>query len=149
MKVGFAAPVSGSWATPANIVTVAGRAEALGYDSLWTFQRLLAPVDHSWGEPYRSVLDPVATLGYLAAVTSRIRLGVAVLNLPFASPALLAKQLSTVDVLSAGRLDIGLGNGWAEPEFLASGVSCRAGRRSRRGVPDRADRPVHRAGRRA
>src|SRR3954463_4293422 len=111
MKVGFAVPVSGSWATPGNIATVATRAETLGYHGLWTFQRLLAPPGTGYGEPYRAVLDPVATLGYLAGLTRRIRLGVAVLNLPFASPALLAKQLSTVDVLSAGRLDIGLGNG--------------------------------------
>jgi probable F420-dependent oxidoreductase len=122
MLIGFAAPVSGTWATPDNLRRVALRADELGYHSLWTFQRLLSPVDGSWGEPYRSVLDPVAALGYLAALTSRVRLGVAVLNLPFASPALYAKQLSTLDVLSGGRLDIGLGNGWAELEFAASGA---------------------------
>ncbi len=122
MKVGFAAPVSGTWATTENIRRVATRADELGYHSLWTFQRLLSPVDGSWGESYRSVLDPVATLGFLAAVTNRIRVGVAVLNIPFASPALVAKQLATVDVLSGGRLDVGLGNGWAELEFAASGV---------------------------
>jgi probable F420-dependent oxidoreductase len=130
MKIGFAAPVSGSWATPDNVRRVAQRADQLGYHSLWTFQRLLSPVDGSWGEPYRAVLDPVATLGYLAALTNRARLGVAVLNTPFTSPVLLAKQLSTVDVLSAGRLDIGLGNGWAELEFTATGVD--PGRRGRR-----------------
>jgi probable F420-dependent oxidoreductase len=131
MKLGFAVPVSGSWATPDNIAAVATRAETLGYHGLWTFQRLLAPPGTGYGEPYRAVLDPVATLGYLAGLTRRIRLGVAVLNLPFASPALLAKQLSTVDVLSGGRLDIGLGNGWAEPEFAASGVTAhRAGPRA-------------------
>jgi len=122
MKMGFAVPVSGAWATPAHVRRVATRAEQLGYHSLWTFQRLLSPPDDSWAPVYRSVLDPVAALGYLAALTDRIRLGVAVLNLPFASPALLAKQLSTLDILSDGRLDVGLGNGWAELEFAASGV---------------------------
>lgn len=125
MKIGFALPVSGSWATPANVLHVARRAEELGYHSLWTFQRLLAPVDASWGEMYRSVLDPLVVLGYAAAVTTRPRLGVAVVNMPFVSPVLLAKQTATVDVLSGGRLDVGLGLGWAEEEYVASGVTKR------------------------
>jgi probable F420-dependent oxidoreductase len=131
VKIGFALPVSGSWATPDTIAHVAGRAEELGYHSLWTFQRLLSPVDGSWGEMYRSVHDPLVTLGYAAAVTRRARLGVAVVNLPFVSPVLLAKQSTTVDILSGGRLDLGLGLGWADEEFVASGVSKRhQGRRA-------------------
>lgn len=134
MQIGFGVPVSGSWATPENQLRIAARAEELGYASLWTFQRLLYPAQPSagpWGEPYRSVLDPVATLGFLAARTSRIRLGVAVLNMPFFSPALLAKQLSTLDILSDGRLDAGLGIGWAREEYAASGVPYTArGRRA-------------------
>jgi probable F420-dependent oxidoreductase len=122
VKIGFALPVSGSWATPENVRYVAGRAEALGYHSLWTFQRLLSPVDGSWGEMYRSVLDPLVTLGYAAAITTRARLGVAVINAPFVSPVLLAKQAVTLDRLSGGRLDLGLGLGWADEEYLASGV---------------------------
>ncbi len=62
------------------------------------------------------------TLAYLAAQTSRVRLGVAVLNMPFASPVLTGKQLTSLDLLSGGRLDIGLGNGWAEEEFEATGA---------------------------
>ncbi|MFB9902554.1 TIGR03619 family F420-dependent LLM class oxidoreductase [Allokutzneria oryzae] len=131
MRIGFAAPVSGSWATRPNLVRVARRAEELGYHSLWTFQRLLAPLDASWGEPYRSVHDPVVTLSYLAGVTRRIRLGVAVLNLPFFSPVLLAKQLATLDIVSEGRLDVGLGIGWSAEEFAAVGVDPRGrGRRA-------------------
>jgi probable F420-dependent oxidoreductase len=125
VKIGFGAPVSGSWATPENLAHVARRAEQLGYHSLWTFQRLLSPVDAGWGETYRSVHDPVASLAYLAALTSRIRLGVAVINLPFVAPVVLAKQLATVDLLSGGRLDAGLGNGWADEEFAATGASKR------------------------
>src|SRR5882757_646380 len=101
----------------------ARRAEELGYQSLWTFQRLLSPVDGSWGEMYRSVQDPLITLAHAAAVTSRVRLGVAIINLPFTSPVLLAKQAATLDIMSGGRLDLGLGLGWAEDEFAASGVS--------------------------
>jgi probable F420-dependent oxidoreductase len=72
---------------------------------------------------YRSVLDPMVALGFAAARTSRIRLGVAILNLPFVSPAYLAKQATTVDVLSGGRLDLGLGIGWMPEEFAVTGGS--------------------------
>ena len=123
MKIGFGVPVSGSWATTENLVRVAERAEELGYHSLWTFQRLLSAVDGSWGESYRSVQDPLVTMGYLAAITSRIRIGVAVLNMPFFSPALLAKQTTTLDILTNGRLDVGLGLGWADEEYAAVGVT--------------------------
>jgi probable F420-dependent oxidoreductase len=123
VKIGFALPVSGSWATPANIVHVARRAEELGYESLWTFSRLLSPVDASMGEMYRAVTDPMVTLGFAAAVTTEARLGVAVVNMPFISPVLLAKQAATVDILSNGRLDMGLGLGWSDPEFTASNVT--------------------------
>jgi probable F420-dependent oxidoreductase len=67
------------------------------------------------------------SLGYLAAATSSIRLGVAVVNHPFASPLLLAKQAATIDVLSGGRLDLGVGIGWLPEEFTGSGAAM-AGR---------------------
>ena len=127
MHIGFAVPISGSWATVDNIDEIARSAESAGYHSLWTFQRLLAGVDESGAHQllpqYRSVLDPVSLLAYLAAITVRPRLGVAVLNLPFAAPVVTAKALTTVDVLSGGRLDIGLGTGWQAPEFEATGVT--------------------------
>ncbi|MGW4642394.1 TIGR03619 family F420-dependent LLM class oxidoreductase [Sphaerisporangium sp. NPDC004334] len=132
MRIGFGVPVSGSWATPANMLRVARRAEELGYDSLWTFQRLLYPVGHPMGPVYRSVQDPLVTLAYLAGVTERARLGVAVLNMPFFSPALLAKQLATLQQVSGGRLEAGLGLGWLPEEFVASGVPMRG--RGRRAV---------------
>ncbi|WP_189237153.1 TIGR03619 family F420-dependent LLM class oxidoreductase [Planomonospora parontospora] len=122
MRIGFAVPVSGSWATPANMVRIARRAEELGYHELWTFQRLLYPQGHPMGPVYRSVHDPVVTLAYLAGATSRVRLGVAVLNMPFFSPALLAKQLASLQAVSGGRLDAGLGLGWLPEEFAASGT---------------------------
>jgi probable F420-dependent oxidoreductase len=132
MRIGLGAPVSGGWATPANLARFAGRAEELGYDSLWTFQRLLVGADHGLAPVYRSVLDPMLALAYAAAYTSRIRLGVAVVNMPFVSPVVLAKQATTLDVLSGGRLDLGLGNGWYEPEFIATGST--AARRAARAV---------------
>ncbi|MFI1386260.1 TIGR03619 family F420-dependent LLM class oxidoreductase [Embleya sp. NPDC020886] len=131
MRIGFAAPVSGGWAGPAEIAHIARTAERLGYHSLWTYQRLFGAVDGSWGEAGRSVHDPLITLAYIAAHTSRIRLGVAVLVMPLYAPAVLAKQLTSLDVLSAGRLDVGVGNGWADEEFAAAGVSAHGvGRRA-------------------
>jgi probable F420-dependent oxidoreductase len=121
MRSGFGAPVSGSWATPDGLASFAARAEALGYASLWTFQRLLVPEGSAMEPVYHSVLDPMVALGYAAAVTSGIRLGVAVLNMPYLSPVYLAKQAVTVDVLSEGRLDLGLGLGWMPEEFTATG----------------------------
>ncbi|NUR70007.1 MAG: LLM class flavin-dependent oxidoreductase [Hamadaea sp.] len=121
MKLGVGLPVSGSWATPDRILPIAVRAEELGYDSLWTFQRLLAP--EGLADQYRSVLDPLLPLAFVAAQTWRIRLGVAVVNLPFLSPVILAKQLATLDVLSGGRVDAGIGTGWQPEEFTATGAS--------------------------
>jgi probable F420-dependent oxidoreductase len=127
MLLGFGVPVSGAWATPGNQVRLVRRAEELGYRSAWTFQRLLVPAEpepdpRSGMEVYRSVLDPVVSLAHLAGTTSRIRLGLAVLNMPFFSPVLMAKQLASLDVVAGGRLDVGLGIGWSRVEFAASGV---------------------------
>jgi probable F420-dependent oxidoreductase len=123
MRIGFGAPVAGAWATPGYLGSFAERAETAGYASLWSFQRLLVPEGSGMEPVYRSVLDPMVALGYVAARTSRIRLGVAVVNLPFVSPAVLAKQATTLDVLSGGRLDLGLGIGWMPEEFTAAGAS--------------------------
>ncbi|MGZ4649149.1 MAG: TIGR03619 family F420-dependent LLM class oxidoreductase [Kineosporiaceae bacterium] len=120
--LGFGLPVSGVWATPDTVDVIARRAEELGYGSLWTYSRLLAPAGTDWGPQYRSVLDPVVALAYAAAVTSNARLGTAVINAPFLPPALLAKQLASLDVLAGGRLDVGLGLGWAREEFTAVGA---------------------------
>jgi probable F420-dependent oxidoreductase len=120
--LGFGLPVSGSWATPANMLHVARRAEELGYASLWSFQRVLYPAEGGLGPQYRSVHDPVVPLAYVAAATSRVRLGTAIVNAPFLAPAVLAKQLTSLDIVSGGRLDAGLGAGWAPDEFTAAGI---------------------------
>ncbi|MDA0170118.1 TIGR03619 family F420-dependent LLM class oxidoreductase [Solirubrobacter taibaiensis] len=113
MLIGFGLPVSGSWAAPDAIVHVARLAEELGYASLWTFQRVLGD---------ESVLDPLVTLAHVAGHTDRIRLGTATICAPFIAPALLAKSLSSLDVLSGGRLDVGLGMGSRREEYAAAGV---------------------------
>jgi probable F420-dependent oxidoreductase len=140
MRLGFGLPVAGAWATPENMLAVAREAESLGYHSLWTLQRILyasAPRNEyasapggSWPAYFESVADALVTLGYVAAATSRIRLGTAVVNLPYYSPVLLAKQLATLDVVSGGRLTVGAGVGWSEDEYAAAGVPFR--RRGRR-----------------
>jgi probable F420-dependent oxidoreductase len=134
VRLGFALPVSGSWATPANCVLIAREADERSYASLWTFQRLLSPLD-AGGEPtldpqYRSVHDPLALLAYVAGQTSTVRLGVAVVNMPYYAPVVLAKMLTTIDHLAGGRLDVGLGIGW-QPEELAAVGSTTAERGAR------------------
>jgi probable F420-dependent oxidoreductase len=140
MRLGFGLPVAGGWATPENMVAVAREAESLGYHSLWTVQRILypsAPRNEYPGSPggpwpayFESVADSLVALGYVAAATSRIRLGTAVVNPTYYSPVLLAKQLATLDVVSGGRLTVGAGLGWSEDEYAATGVPFR--RRGRR-----------------
>jgi probable F420-dependent oxidoreductase len=123
MRIGFGAPVSGIWATPDNLAAFAASAEAAGYASLWTFQRLIVPEGSAMEPVYHSVLDPMVAVGFLAAATRRIRLGVAVVNMPYLAPSYLAKMAATADVLSRGRLDLGLGIGWMPEEFIVADAS--------------------------
>jgi probable F420-dependent oxidoreductase len=135
MDLGFALPYTGSWATPQNQATVARRADELGWSCLWAAQRLLYPdtplneypaaPGPTWPPMFRSLLDPVVSLTYAAALTSRIRLGTASLMLPLFSPVLLAKQLATLDVLSGGRLNVGVSLGWSKDEYAATGTPFR------------------------
>jgi probable F420-dependent oxidoreductase len=122
VDLGFALPTSGAWATPGNIATIGRAADERGFRTLWTFQRVLFPTAFELPAVYRSVLDPLVTLGFAAAVTDRIRLGLAVVNGPFYAPAVLAKQLAAIDVLSGGRLDAGIGLGWSADEYAAAGI---------------------------
>lgn len=121
MELSLALPTSGAWATPANIAAIAREADdANGFRGVWTFQRWLASDDLA--DVYQSVLDPMIALGFAAAVTSRVRLGLAVVNAPFYAPVALAKQFAALDVLSSGRLDAGVGLGWLPAEYAAAGV---------------------------
>jgi probable F420-dependent oxidoreductase len=130
VKVGTGLPLAGPWATPEHMRETAVLAERLGYASLWTFQRLLHPLDEEWGPSYHSVHDPITSLAYVAGATSTIRLGLAIVNVPFYAPIVLAKALTTLDHVSGGRLDVGLGLGWSPQEFAAVGVdSARRGAR--------------------
>jgi probable F420-dependent oxidoreductase len=132
MRLGFALPQVGSNAGPDSLVQVARRAEELGFDNLWVLDRILFPVnprlpypigDGSLPEQYKQTLDPLETLTFAAAHTRRIGLGTSVLNLPWYNPVLLARRLTTLDVLSRGRLRVGFGLGWSPDEYEAAGVS--------------------------
>src|SRR5262244_1327408 len=132
MRLGFALPQIGPVAGPDALVTVAQRAEALGFDSLWVLDRMLYPVNPRTPYPaaregvlpdlYKRVLDPLETLTFVAAHTRRIALGTSVLNLPWYPPVLLARRLTTLDVLSGGRLRVGFGMGWSLDEYEAAGA---------------------------
>src|SRR5258705_1714312 len=95
----------------------AQRAEALGFESLWAWDRGTLGVD-----PAFPILDGVGPLTAIAARTSRIKLGTGVLVLPLRNPTVAAKALGTLDVISKGRLILGLAAGWYAREFDAVGV---------------------------
>ena len=134
MRLGFALPQVGPLAGAEALIRVAKRAEDLGFDSLWVLDRVLWPVDPQSPYPvgdgtlpelYKNVLDPLETLTFVAAHTTKIGLGTSVLNIPFYNPTLLARRLSTLDVLSGGRLQVGFGNGWSPDEYEAVGTSLK------------------------
>ncbi len=100
-------------------------AEELGYDSIWMGEHVVAPdprVPPSPMEPDDPILDGVAGLSFLAGITERIKLATGIVILPQRNPLVLAKQLASLDVLSAGRLLFGMGVGYLEPEMTAIGV---------------------------
>ncbi len=127
--LGFAVPQYGESAH-AELARFATTAEELGADSLWVGDRLLAPVQPSVGyagrrtipEQFRTGLDPFVALAVAAAVTSRARLGSSVFVAPWYPPVQLARQLTSLDVVSAGRLVPGFGIGWSPDEFQAAGA---------------------------
>jgi F420-dependent oxidoreductase-like protein len=129
MRIGLALPhydfsaPDGAPVTWERLADVARRAEGLGFDSLWvsdhfflSLERYGGSSDETYGSP-----EALTVLAALAAVTERARLGTLVLCAGFRHPALLAKAAVTVDLLSEGRLDLGLGAGWLEEEYRAFG----------------------------
>jgi probable F420-dependent oxidoreductase len=136
IDLGIHLPITGQNVSPEHIGQVAERAERIGLASVWTYERILRPAEPQMigvgpmplPESSASVYDPLETLSYVAARTSRILLGTSVLNALFHSPIVLARRLATLDQLSGGRLLAGVGQGWMEQEFAAAGVPA-----SRRG----------------
>lgn len=139
MSIGCVYPNRGVMATPANLVRFAHAAEALGFDTIWTSDHIVVPTDvqsfypyHPTGQmpfvPTEPYLEPLVVMTYLAAVTQRIRLGTSVLILPYRNPVFMAKALATLDVLSQGRITLGVGVGWMQEEFQALGLDTYARR---------------------
>src|SRR5499433_2346679 len=124
-KFGLFAMTTGPCSYPETAARVARAAEAAGFESLWGGEHVVLPdprVAPSPLEPRDRIIDPVVALTFLAAHTSRIRLGTGIIILPQRNPLVLAKQLATLDVLSNGRLIFGVGVGYLEPEFRALGL---------------------------
>ncbi|WP_204056374.1 TIGR03619 family F420-dependent LLM class oxidoreductase [Microbispora corallina] len=115
-----------------DLVDAARTAEAAGYASLWTYERLLfpetpaepyAPPDVPWPEPQRQAADPLAVLTAAAVATEQVRLGTSVLIAALHTPVQLAKAPATIDQISGGRLVAGMGAGWSSDEFRATGAA--------------------------
>lgn len=115
MEFGVCIPNFGSKANKEFIVEVAKRAEALNYKSVWVTDHILVPKNYSI--PYGNIFETLTTLAYLSAKTERVKLGTSILVLPMRNPIIVAKQLANLDLLSEGRLILGLGIGWMEEEF--------------------------------
>lgn len=132
MKVGLVLPQFGEHATTENIIYIATEAEKEGIDSVWVLDRLLWPIkpqtpyvaspDGSLPVEYQNVLDPLTTLTYVAAVTEQISLGTSVIDIFFQNPIVLSKRITTLDILSDGRVIAGLGIGWSKDEYEVSGI---------------------------
>jgi probable F420-dependent oxidoreductase len=109
-------------ATPEGIIETACKAEELGFDAVLVNDHIIVDgtphIVASWGNTY----DPLIALSYVAARTTRIRLGTSVLIMPYRNPVATAKMMATLDQLSGGRVIAGVGVGWNEAEFTALGV---------------------------
>jgi len=121
MKFGFHLPHFGPEASPDAIIAVAQKAEALGFDSIWVLDHLIMPDVHV-DKFTANVYEPLTVLSFVAGATKRIRLGTSVIIQPYRHPIEQAKIISTLDVLSGGRLIFGVAVGWMEEEFEVLGV---------------------------
>lgn len=126
VKLGLGLPHAGPLASRANILSAASEAERIGLDSLWVLDRVLRPLAPEWGEPpppfYATVFDPLETLTFVSAHTTKVQLGTSVIQALLHPPVVLARRLATIDQLSGGRVIAGLGQGWMPEEFAAAGV---------------------------
>lgn len=132
MRMGFSLPQYGDMATPGNVKFFARTLESAGAESFWVGDRALCPAMPARGfggtpprpfpSQFRKVLDPFAVLATAATCTERAHIGTSVLNATWYSPLLLARSLTTIDLLSHGRLIPGFGSGWSPDEFAALGI---------------------------
>jgi probable F420-dependent oxidoreductase len=132
MKFGIGFATSGKFSDPGLLAHLATTAERCGFESLWSVEHVAVPVKHL---PYPgskdgsmpggddvAIPDPLIPLAYVAAVTKTIKLATGILILPQRHPIYTAKEVATVDVLSGGRVILGIGSGWMKEEFEALGI---------------------------
>ena len=133
IKFGQNLPTTGANATPENIKMISQRAEDLGYDSVWCSDHLVIPHSIASRYPYThdgetpfspsgTYLDSITALTFVTGCTTTLRVATNVLILPYRDPVVTAKQLATLDVLSEGRLILGVGVGWMREEFEYLGL---------------------------
>jgi len=133
MKVGIAFANIGPFGSAEGAAAVGRSAEAAGIDSLWTVAHVVYPDEYGSTYPYddsgrmamapdTDLTDPLTWLTWVGAHTSTLRLATGILILPERNPVVLAKQLGTMDALTGGRVDLGIGVGWLREEFDALGI---------------------------
>lgn len=133
MHFGISFANAGPAARPQHATALAELAEENGFESLWTVEHVVVPRDYASEYPYAKdgrmpggeevdIPDPLIWLAHVAAVTKRIRLATGILILPQRNPVILAKSVATLDLLSEGRVTLGVGVGWLAEEFAALGV---------------------------
>jgi probable F420-dependent oxidoreductase len=131
LKVGLDVGIYGRLATRDHILELAELAESAGLESIWVADHVIFPATFTSKYPYSAtgtfpldmtkepLLEPIATMGVLVGATQRVKIGTAVLVMPYRNPVLLARMLVTLDVLSGGRTMLGAGVGWLAEEFAA------------------------------
>ena len=134
MKFGLMFANTGPFVEPDAAVALAQAAEAAGVESIWTVEHVVVPQGYASQYPYSQdgrmpggredfpIPDPLVWLSYIAAATTEIKLATGILIIPQRNPVVTAKAVATLDVLSKGRMLLGIGSGWLEEEFNALGV---------------------------
>ena len=133
MKFGIVFANSGPAAHGDYASGLAQAAEEAGFESMWTVEHVVVPAGYASSYPYAAdgrmpggedvdIPDPLIWLAYVAAATTRLRLGTGILILPQRNPVIVAKETASLDLLSGGRLELGIGVGWLREEFDALGV---------------------------
>jgi probable F420-dependent oxidoreductase len=115
MRFGVCLPNYGRNSTFEDIRRTALAAERLGYESVWTTDHIVVPEENI--DPYGRIFESLTTLGMVAMLTPRVKVGASVLVLPMRDPILAAKQIATIDAASGGRMIVALGVGWNEKEY--------------------------------
>lgn len=134
MKLGLAFANTGPFAEADGLAEMAVAAEQVGVESVWTVEHVIWPSTYDSEYPYSAsgkmpgdktspIPDPLVWLAYVAARTTRLQLGTGIVILPERNPVVFAKEVATLDSLSKGRLQLGIGVGWLEEEFDALGIS--------------------------